>query len=338
MLTESSNGQEVHGWFKKRKLAKQNLKLEEHRTNVLLRIAERQSDIEQMAQRPRSTDDAIDFELLERMRQDLAIIVENAQQTDQVDILEHLADKADKQSNLSAYLCPRKEIRIEGHLAFELMEWWGVPRSETTRLRALLEGKLERADNEPEDGRIALRALFKERDEWEDYRDDYEDAMRVRAGWLFSAIVALPVLAVATLYFSFLHAPVLYGPLLAVGVLFAGGAGSCVSVISKLPTLEVCRSEKIDSYDRLIWSRLSVGTIASLIGCGLLGWGFIPISIQGRAFAEVLDVSSTNVSTFGSALRILILLAVPLLFGFSERALTSFEQRVFGKSARSQKE
>jgi hypothetical protein len=62
----------------------------------------------------------------------------------------------------------------------------------------------------------------------------------------------------------------------------------------------VCRSEKLDSYDRLILSRIGIGTIASLIGCGLLGWGLIPISIQGRSFAEVLDASSTTVSTFGS--------------------------------------
>jgi hypothetical protein len=326
----------ICGWLKKRKLAKQNLQLEERRKAALLRIAEQKSDIEQMAQRPRSTNDAIDSVLLEQIRQALATIAENAQHADHIDKLDDLADEADRQSTFSAYLCPQGEIRNEGYLAFELMEWWGVPRSETTRLRALLEEKLGRADNEPKDGRSALYALFKERDDWADYRDDYEAAMRVRAGWLFSAIAVLPILAVATLYFSFLHAPMLYGPLLAVGILFAGGAGSCVSVISKLPTLEVCLSEKLDSYDRLIWSRLSVGTIAGLIGCALLGWGVIPISIQGRSFAEVLDVSSKSVSPIGDALRVLILLAVPLLFGFSER-LTLFERLIFGKVKKSQK-
>jgi hypothetical protein len=327
--------------LKKRKLAKLDLQLEERRTKALLQIAERKSDIELMVQRPRSTNDTLNSVLLEEVRQTLTTLAENAQHADHIDKLDDLVDEADKQSNFNAYLCPRGEIRNEGHLAFELMEWWGVPKSETTRLRALLEGKVERADDEPEDGRRALFALFNERDEWGEYRDDYEDAMRIRAKRLFRAIMFLPILAVATFclafYFAFLHAPVLYGPILALGIIFAGWTGSCVSVISKLPTLEVCLSEKLDSYDRLIWSRLSVGTIASVIGCAFLGWGLIPISIQGHSFAGVLDVNSNSESPIGDAFRVLVLLAVPLLFGFSER-IKLFERLVFGKGRKAEKQ
>ncbi|PSH04258.1 MAG: hypothetical protein CXZ00_07805 [Acidobacteria bacterium] len=338
MLTESSTEPEVPGWYKKRKLAKQKMQLEERRTEVLSRIAWRLFDVEQMAQRPRSANDAINSTLLKKVQQGLTEIAGSVQQAEHTDKLDDLADDADRQATFSAYLCPREEIKIEGHLAFELMEWWGVPKSETNRLRELLVDKLDSADENPEGARSALHALFKERDDWEEYRDDYEDAMRSRAGWLFWSTLALPLTAIISFYLSFRFASLLFAPLRVVGILFAGVAGSCVSVVSKLPALDVCRSEKIDSYDRLIWSRLSVGTSASLIGCGLLGWGLIPISIQGRAFAEALDASSTSVSTFGAALRMLILLAVPLLFGFSERALTSFERSFFGKPAKSQKE
>jgi hypothetical protein len=334
---ESSIKPDVHGWLEKRKLAKLDLVLEEKRTSVLLNIAQQKSNIEQMAQRPRSTDDAIDSVLLEDVKQALTTLADNAQHAEHIAILSNLDNEADEQGNFSAYLCPRWEIGIEGHLAFELMEWWGVPKSETTRLRALLERKIEGADNEPEDGRRALFALFNERDEWSEYRDDYEDIMRIRARWLLIAIMTLPILAVATFYFALLHAPVLYAPLLALGIIFAGWAGSCVSVISKLPTLEVCLSEKLDSYDRLIWSRLSVGTIASVIGCAFLGWGLIPISIQGQSFAAFLDVNSKSVSSIGDAFRMLVLLAVPLLLGFSER-IKLFERLVFGKAKNPEKQ
>jgi hypothetical protein len=300
MPTESSNGPEVHGWHQKRKLAKQTLQLEDCRTEVLSRIANRRFDIEQMAQRPRSANDAINSALLEKVLQGLTKIAESTQQADQTDKLDDFADDADRQGTFSAYLCPREEIRIEGHLAIELMEWWGVPRSETNRLRELLVEKIERADEEPEGARSALHALFKERDDWEEYRDDYEDAMRGRALKLFWAAMVMPLMALISCYVAFRFASLFFAPLLVFGILLAGVAGSCVSVVSKLPALEVCRSEKLDSYDRLILSRIGIGTIASLIGCGLLGWGLIPISIQGRSFAEVLDASSTTVSTFGS--------------------------------------
>jgi hypothetical protein len=325
------------GWHKKWKLEKQRLKLEESRTAVLSQIAGRLFDIDQMAQRPRSADnDPINETLLETLRQGLAKIAEAAKQAD-VDRLDDLADDANRQTTFSAYLCPREEVRIEGNLTIELMKWWGVPKSQIERLRELLVDQLE--GKNLEDARSALHALFKERDDWEEYRDDYEDAMRRSARWLFGAAVILPLAAVGSFYMAFRFGSLVFASLIVVGFLFAGAAGSCVSVLSKLPALEVCRSEKLDSYDRLIWSRISIGTTASLIGCGLLGWGIMPISVQGHAFAEILDASYlTTASTFGVALKMLIFLAIPLLFGFSERALLSFERRVFDVSDKSQKD
>ncbi len=306
------------------------MELEERRTEVLSRIVERRFDVDRMVQRPRSADDTLDNALLEKMWQQLTEL-ERAKQAANTDVLDDLADEADLQETFSAYLCPREEIRIEGHLVFELMEWWGVPKSETNRLRGLLVEQLEGADGNPDVARRALHFLFKERDDWDVYREDYENVMRRYALRLFLAIMILPLMAVAAFHFAFR-----FTPLLIFGLLFAGVAGSCVSVVSKLPTLEVSPSEKLYSYVRQIWSRISVGTIASLIGCGLLGWGLIPISVQGHTFTEVLDACSTPCSTAPllscTVLRMLLLLAVPMLFGFSERALTSFEEHVFGKA------
>jgi hypothetical protein len=71
--------------------------------------------------------------------------------------------------------------------------------------------------------------------------------------------------------------------------------------------------------------------LASIVGCGLLGWGLISISIQGQTFADILKVCSASARTSCTTGETLTLLAVPMLFGFSERALTSFESTIFGK-------
>ena len=274
-----------------------------------------------MAQRPRNEDDPLNRDLLESVRKRMTEIENAAKLATNKDALRDLEESADEQETFRAYLCPYGEIRIEGNLVIALIGWWGIPKTEIDGLRGSLVKELEKG---PDDARRALRALYKERDEWGEYREDYEGAMQTFARWLFGAAIVLPVFAIIATHFSFL-----WPPLLIVGLLLAGGAGSCVSVVTKLPALEGSRSEKIDSYERRVWSRISAGAVASLIGCGLLGWGLIPISVQGRTFADVLNAStlcSPATPIPYAALRILILLAVPMLFGFSERALTSFER------------
>jgi hypothetical protein len=115
------------------------------------------------------------------------------------------------------------------------------------------------------------------------------------------------------------------------GLLCAGATGSCVSVMAKMPLLDLKLSPELDAYERRILSRLGVGVIASLIGCALLGWGLFPISFQGQTFADILNVCTASPPTSCTDIKTLILLCVPMLFSFSERALTSFEQQVFGK-------
>jgi hypothetical protein len=318
------------GWHKRWKLEKQNWKLAERRTEVLSQFAERRHAVLQMAQRPRHAGDTLNARLLRRVLRGLAAIEASVRQAATTEAINELDDAADQQETLMAYLCPQEEIRIEGHLAIELMEWWGVPKSETNKLRELLMEQLDKANGNPDGARSALHALFRERDDWDEYRNDYEDEMRGNARCLFWATMVLPPIAVIAFYFAYHFPPLLIG-----GLLLAGVAGSCVSVARKLPALEVSLSEKLDSYDRRIWSRISVGTAASLIGCGLLAAGIVSITIHGQTFADLLDACSNHCSialpTSCTALRIVILLAVPMLFGFSERALTSFEGRVFGK-------
>ena len=314
-------------------MEKQKEHLEKYRTETLSIIVDSRSEVEDMAQRPRNNDDPVNSELLELVRKRLTEIEDAAKIATNTDALDDLEENAESQEAFRAYLCPREEIWIEGSRVIALLEWWGIPKSETEGLRNLLVSKLDQACTEPDVARSALHALFEERDEWDEYREDYEETMQGFARWLFGATILLPLISVIAIHYAFLYSPLAVGALL-----LAGGAGSCVSVITKLPALEGSRSEKIDSYERRIWSRISTGTAASLIGCGLLGWGIIPISLQGRTFADVLNSSvvyapAARASDF--ALRVLILLAVPMLFGFSERALTSFERGFLGNSKKS---
>jgi hypothetical protein len=90
-----------------------------------------------------------------------------------------------------------------------------------------------------------------------------------------------------------------------------------------MPAFDVALSAELESYRRRIFGRIAVGVIASPIGCALLAWGVLPISLQNQTFADCLAPGT-------SWAKMLILLGLPMLLGFSERALTSFEQRMFG--------
>jgi hypothetical protein len=149
--------------------------------------------------------------------------------------------------------------------------------------------------------------------------------MRGFARWLAGPSIILLLGAIYTLRFLLPVFP------LALPILLAGATGSCVSVMAKMPMLEVSLSGELDAYARRILSRVGLGVIASLIGCGLLGWGLISFSIHGHTFTDVLNACSAAPCAGPHSL---VVLAVPTLFGFSERALTWLEQKFFGPAGR----
>jgi len=164
----------------------------------------------------------------------------------------------------------------------DLIEGWGIPKTAIKRLRDLLVKKLEKADTNPAAARSALRSLFEECDSWADYGDDYEDTMEGYTRSLFSATIILSLLAILSFHFT-----VWFSPLLLFGLLCAGAAGSCVSVMAKMPALDVSLSGELDAYSRRILSRIGVGVVASLIGSASLAW--LPVSVQNQTFADALN-------------------------------------------------
>ncbi|MFP5207160.1 MAG: hypothetical protein ACLGSH_17540 [Acidobacteriota bacterium] len=308
----------------KRKFDQKTQRLEKFRAEAIQIIADYQSKVEEMAQRPRDAGDPLDEKLLESIRDRMREILVSARNAEDKKTLRDLEENASVQETYRAYLCPRREINIEGKLAANLIEWWGIPRTETGALRSLLEKTLEAGEERPEDARSALQKLYKEQDEWAEYRDEYEDSMKSFATGLFVDASAMPILAAICIY----YAPA-WPPLIVCGFLMAGVAGSCISILNRPPALEGSPSEKIDSYERRIWSRIGVGIAASLIGCGFLGWGLVSIAGPSNTFSELVGLSINSPQSVPAkliALRIYVPLAVCMLLGFSERAMPSFDR------------
>jgi hypothetical protein len=205
------------------------------------------------------------------------------------------------------------------------MEEWSIPKTIIDGLRNTLGKQL----NDRATSRSALRAIFTENNSWANYTDDYEDTMSKYNLWLVIATGILLVAVSLLFRFRLKWSPFLFLIIL----LFAGAAGSCISVIRKMPLFDVSLSGELEAYGRRILSRVATGTVASLVGCALLSWGVLPISLQGQTFSDVITACTAEDASSRTITKTLIFLGVAILFGFSERTLTSLEQKMLGSDA-----
>ena len=279
-----------------------------------------------MAQRPRKEDDKLDTGLLETVLGRFAEIEASTKAATLEDELDDFENDGEVQGLFVAYFCPINEIQDEGNILIDTIEGWGIPKTSPKKLRDLFSKKLQNAADNPHDARGALYSILAEADAWRDFIDDYEKSMlNYRRGLLFTMLASI-VLAVVSLYYAS-HLSIL----ILAALLFAGAAGSSVSVMAKMPALDASLAGELDAYGRRVFTRIAVGIVASLIGCGMMAWGVLPISMQSQTFTDALNACVSSAPTSGTAIRILIVLAVAMLLGFSERALTSFERRIFGE-------
>jgi hypothetical protein len=302
-------------------------RLAKKRAKALAEIRVDRSLFEEMADRPRPAEDALDKMFVENVLRRLSELQTAVQATTDLDALDDLIQSGKRQGQQRAYICPVTEIEGEGALIIPLLEEWGIPKALIEKQYKSHADKLTKAKTSPGDARGALRALFEEKDSWEEYAEEYEDQMTFYAWILSPSAIILPGLAFIAFHFAST-----FPLLLALGILLAGAAGSCLSVLAKMPVLDIALSSELESYGRRILIRIAVGVGGSVIGCAFLAWGMFPIAFQNQTFADLLNSCLKFPSTSLTALQALILLGFPMLFGFSERALTSFEQRVFGKT------
>ena len=216
------------------------------------------------------------------------------------------------------------------------IEGWGIPSSSTATARKLWEEASKNLKIPPADeAQIqqtlgALYALFAERDAWGDFLDDHDE--ETPPMWLlFLVVIGSLIAAVFAVYYA--HS---FSFLLLLGILAAGTAGSCASVMStKRPTIEDRLIRKTDASGGGVWIRIATGLIGTVIGCALLAW--IPLSIENKSFEELVNACTTAPCTTSNAnacttVKMLIVIGISTLLGFSERTLPFFEQRLFGKA------
>src|SRR6266478_4919492 len=306
-------------------------KLEDKRQEVLDVIRYERWQFELMQQRAGANGETVENDITTKAVEQFSQLEQQAVAAKTIDEFDDLMEKAEGQGTLRAYLCPTKEIVNEGTLAIDVMAEWSIPKTKIETLRSVIDQKV--TDPDTASARGALRAILDEKNSWAVYTDEYEDTMKKYTLRLVYVMIGLLIVAGIGIYFRLKASSVVF----LVVILCAGAAGSCVSVMQKMPLLDVSLSGELDAYGRRIWSRVATGTVASLVGCALLSWGILPIALQGQTFSDVVSscsvakdaVPCTNAAPC-TIPKLLILLAVAILFGFSERTLTSAEQRVLG--------
>jgi hypothetical protein len=290
--------------------------------------------VERMAQRQRAPTDNVDA-MRDRILKELDKITIDANNSNDIDELDDLTDDAELQGLFAAYLCPVAEIKTEGDLVLDQIEGWGIPRSSTETARKIWKEASENFNAQSADeaqirrARGALYALFAERDAWGDFLDDHDE--ETPPMWLLFLVV-VSSLAAAVFAVHFAH---VFSFLLMAGILAAGAAGSCASVMLKRPTIEDRLSRKVDVSSGRVWIRIATGLVGTVIGCALLAW--IPLSIENKSFEDLVNACTKAPCAAPDAnacttVKMLIVIGIATLLGFSERTLPFFERRLFGKA------
>jgi hypothetical protein len=275
--------------------------------------------------------------------------------------LDTLISRSQDLKNMRAYLLPRHEIEAQGKYVIAELREWSVPQSvlksiEDDFLNALQKGDLNAA-------RAALYNIFDSSDYWNMYIDWFTGFMR----YIASILMGLMLLSLAGAFICILHG------FATPGFILAGACGALVSVISKLPPL-VPYGETAGYIVRII-GRVAVGIAACVIGYGLLASGILTVglpdkstladlingnTVESRAgmsgnlqkanvvaapapaqntnLASTADSSKNCPQPGGTTRDALILIAIAMLFGFSERSLSSFENKIFPGSEESKKQ
>lgn len=288
--------------------------------NTVSKIRDRLSLFNKAIQRAEANGDAINEPFVRKIQQDFAALDAQAHDDANRNLLENIQEEAEMLAQLRAYIFPEDEIAQEGLNCIQEMEEWDVPREVIEKIKA---GPAKRLVSEDKSvARSALLTIFEQFDSWYDYTDGFESAMESYTVWLLILTVASLLLAVAALQFrqTFL-----------LSVVLAGASGSCVSVMAKMPSAKnVSLTGEWAAYLRHILARVGTGIAASWIGFAFLSWGLLPVSVGSHSFSDIVSACTQSSATSCSISDELVLLAVAMLLGFSERALLTFESHLLG--------
>lgn len=277
----------------------------------------------------------------DELEEEIAGVDEQAMTKDGETRMNALADRADELERLRAYVVPKAEIVVEGNSRLSDMTCWSVPQAVIDQLNREVMPQL-RCVNVLE-ARGALRSLYETYDYWDWWVEEHARSMRLAASVMLIVLLGFLTGAVFLLHYGHVYS----------GVFCAGASGALLSVLAKLPP--VLSFGSANAYFYRIVGRIAVGIAASMIGMGLLASDLISLQLSDHlTIAKMLDgkdllcgTIDTTAAGANAAARpatctpddqrlsrraVLLLLAIAMLFGFSERALSTFEDRVLPQS------
>jgi hypothetical protein len=239
--------------------------------------------------------------------------------------LDSLIEDANLNARLRAYLCPIAEIYKESIGYLDLMIDWGIPEQALSRLAAFSEQYCKNAsDNQPA-ARGLLHEIMREVEVSENFVDQYDRNMDALSRWLLSGVC---VSITVSLFSLCLFAK--YSLTLPLAILLGGIGGGCASVLSRMPKSEYGSSAASMSMNRQALNRIATGLVGSFAGTGLLAWGLLPVSVNGASFDHIVSECAAGQISGCSPVSALIVVGVAVILGFSERALTKFEDALIG--------
>lgn len=301
-------------------------KLEERRVEALSVVYDQRARFESMESRCVGSKEPPDADVINIFRQGMNECERKVRETQDIGEFDSLTYTAESLGHMRAYICPLVEIYTQASTSVDLMEDWGVSPSGLAPLRKLIQEKLSTPMNNPEEARSLLWAILRELDVWDDYTEEYERDTRRISVTLLGVLCGLFILSVLTLYFCRIFAP-----LFSFSLFLAGGVGSCASVLARMPASEVTSSSASVSLIRRTISRVATGMVASIAGSALLGW-LLPIAVNKVSFADVILKCGPYSQGGCSATYSVVAIAIPIMLGFSERILTSLEDKLFGRA------
>ena len=214
--------------FEKRK----QRKFETERADTLSEIHDERSEFESMLQRARVVGENPKDNFVSEVFAQFDKLAEWAQKTNSSEELNSASYDADLQGQLRAYICPSNEVEDEGRVFIEEMEEWNVPAPVLERLSgSLLPTLKKQSDSATKEqsltnARSALHSIYAAHDSWDRYTLRHEEKMK-----LFSIVLAaatLVLISASVFAFRFHYTTTLFA-----GLVCAGAAGGCVSVVSK---------------------------------------------------------------------------------------------------------
>ena len=274
-----------------------------------------------------------------------------------------LARRATDLARLRVYVLPVEDLAVEGRDVYAELSEWQVPAVVLANLHQTLTSDLSGTysaaaqvrEEEMRRTRTGLLKVVETYDYWDRYTDWFFATLRNALGVLFVVFVLSLAGAVGLLFTGDVGS----------GFILAGLSGAAVSIMLKLPPLSVFG--EVASFAVKMVGRGAAGMAAAAIGVGALSVGLvnIPLIENGKAVSRSVlinacaraDGEAQAPATAASAERgagpalvpsqggtapaattapgcstvwRLVLLALGMLLGFSERALASFEDAAFG--------